>query len=192
MSLKNVILISALVATSLYVQSQVKYEREFRIKEHEAPPLAISFVDSVFSESRVRWYAEISHEGKSIEAKVNHNRKMYSIEFDLQGAIIDVEIEIKEQEIPEAVLQNIKHNLRENFDRYRIARIQEQLIAPRYGHYQFLKNGLIDGITTMNFEMTIKGTKNRKTGWFEFLFDNEGQIISKMPVVFRNTDNLEF
>lgn len=192
MNLKNLILISALVVISLCVQSQVKYEREFRIKEHEVPPLAISFIDSVFSESRVRWYAEISHEGKSIEAKVNHNRKRYSIEFDLQGAIIDVEIEIKEQEIPETVIENMNHNLRENFDRYRIMRIQEQMIAPRKGHYQFLKNGLIDGITTMNYEMTIKGTKNRKTAWFEFLFDNEGQIISKMPVVFRNTDILEF
>lgn len=191
MQWKYILILSVCLMLTNNLQAQVKYEREYRIKEYNAPPLAQSFIDSVFSESRVRWYAEISNEGKTIEAKLKSNGIRYSIEFDLQGNILDIEFEINAKEIPETVLENIDRNLKEIFDRYRITRIQEQVLASRTGYYLFLKNGNTDGIT-INYEITIRGRENRKTRWYEFLFDQKGQFKSKIPVVFRNTDNLEF
>jgi hypothetical protein len=188
---KYILILSVFLMLTNNMQAQVKYEREYLIKEYDAPPLAQSFIDSVFSESRVRWYAEISNEGKSVEAKLSYNRTRYSIKFDLQGNILDVEFEIKAEEIPETVRENIERNLKEIFDRYRITRIQEQVLASRTGSYLLLKNGDTDGIT-INYEITIRGRENRKTRWYEFLFDQKGHIKSKIPVVFRNTDNLEF
>lgn len=188
---KYILILSVILMLTNNLQAQVKYEREYRIKEYDAPPLAQSFIDSVFSESRVRWYAEISNEGKSVEAKLSYNRTRYSIEFDLQGNILDIEFEIKAEEIPETVHENIERNLKEIFDRYRITRIQEQVLASRTGYYLFLKNTDTDGIT-INYEITIRGRENRKTRWYEFLFDQKGHIKSKIPIVFRNTDILEF
>ncbi len=192
MSIKKIFSISVLLAFSFYLYGQVKHEREFRIKEHQAPALAISFIHSVFSGNKVRWYAEVSNEGKTIEAKLNHNGRSYSIEFDLEGNILEVEFEIKMDEIPESTQTIIENKLKGEFDRYRISRIQEQRIGSREGQYWFLNNGDEAKIEEKNFEITIRGTKNRKTGWFEFLFSNDGQIISKVPVVFRNIDILEF
>jgi uncharacterized protein YxjI len=191
MRCKYILTLSAYLILTSSLYAQVKYEREYRIKEHDVPKLAQSFIDSVFSESQVRWYAEISHEGKTIEAKVRRNHTRYSIEFDLEGNILDVEFEIRMDDLPDSTLINIENNLESIFDRFRITRIQEQVLASRTGYYLFLKNGATDGIA-INYEITIRGRENRKTRWYEFLFDNEGHILSRIPIVFRNSDILEF
>ncbi|MEL6254700.1 MAG: hypothetical protein AAFR87_22000, partial [Bacteroidota bacterium] len=87
------ILVLGLLVRGNYAQAQIKYEREYKLKPTEIPMPAKIFVDSCKFSTQITWYKEESQDGKSIEAKLKHKGKKYSIEFDTVGLLQDMEIQ---------------------------------------------------------------------------------------------------
>jgi hypothetical protein len=172
--------------------AQVKFEREYRIKPEEVPAAALEFIDPIFENTRIRWYLEISREGRSIEAKFNHNRTRYSIEFDESGNLLDVEFEIKEEAIPLKTKEKISGFLDNRFSRYRIMRIQQQWKGPDAEIKELLAGKRDPEDYPAKYEIKVRGREGKKTNWYEYLFSGEGEMISEIPVIFRNSDNLDY
>ena len=48
---------------------QQKFEKEYRIKSDDVPITAIKFIEKITDKKRLKWVAEESKDGKTIEAK---------------------------------------------------------------------------------------------------------------------------
>ncbi|GHB68852.1 hypothetical protein [Persicitalea jodogahamensis] len=171
---------------------QIKYEKEYRLKAVDIPPAARQFVDSLDFERRVRWYVEVSQQGKSIEAKSKRGGQKYSVEFDTTGRLQDVEIEVSWRDLPEALRKNIEQNLENEFKRFRIRKVQRQFTGKSEDVLNYLGQRGNGNRLTIKYELVLRGRKDGETDEFEYTFSAEGRLEKRAKLVFRNTDNLEY
>ncbi|HKK39288.1 MAG TPA: hypothetical protein VJ949_07715 [Cryomorphaceae bacterium] len=175
--------------------SQVKYEREYRIKKDTIAENACVFIhQSEFLEekTRVKWYREESEDGTSTEAKFKQNVKRYSIEFDETGKLQDVELEIDESEIPVETMKKISVILERNFDRWKIKKVQRQWIGSEIEVIESInKEYAADGVEE-NFEIVIKGKVGNEKNYYELLFDQTGELMRQQRIVEQSSDILIF
>ncbi len=187
--------ISIFILITVYTcTAQIKYEKEYRLNQDDVPKIAIEFVDKLGFKKKIKWYKEEGLNNTSIEAKTKHLSKKYSVEFNPKGEIEDIEVKIKFKEIPAKVQQNISKYLNNNYQKNKICKTQIQLSGG--------PNSLIDAVLRQNFknnaevvtryELVVKAKGYDKYQKFEFLFDDNGEMLSKAEILLKNTDNLEY
>ncbi|MCF2518271.1 hypothetical protein [Dyadobacter sp. CY351] len=170
--------------------AQKKYEREFSIKTDAVPQTAADFVNSVFTKSKIHWYREESLTGNSIEAKLKHSKKRYSIEFDETGNIQDVEIVSSIDAMEGSSRATLTDNLGKEFSHYKIVKTQLHWNGPVAAlKKSLLENMAAKGVQT-RYELVLKGTRDKLESYFEVLAEENGAIVSIHQIVQRNTDNL--
>jgi hypothetical protein len=169
--------------------SQVKVEKESRIKTDEVPDKAIKFVKTVGFDKKIKWYREESADSVSIEGKTKYNKQKYSIEFDTLGTIQDIEIKIQWTDLPEAVQHSVDSCLSHNFQTYQVKKIQEQFSGSDNQMSKFTET--TDGLT-IKYEIVISGKSNGEIEWFECTFDQNGLWEKSRRIIFSNSDNLEY
>ena len=185
-------LILFFIALSFSGFTQTKYEKEIRLKNKEAPPIAQSFIDSFYFSKKVKWYKEFGINKTSIEAKTKHQGKRYSIEFSPDGTLEDVEIELKMEEIPFDVQTAITAHLQSRYKKYNISKAQIQYVGKQSSILSHLKNrNFIEEIQT-NYELIINTKENRTYKKYEFLFSEDGKFLQQAEIVLKNTDNIEY
>ncbi|MCE2613335.1 hypothetical protein LVD13_10155 [Flavobacteriaceae bacterium D16] len=173
--------------------AQNKYEREFRIKKSQFPENAYAYLtNELENANRIRYYKEIDSNKVSFEVKFKKDRLFYSIEFDSTGELEDVEILIKEVDIPKSSLEAINAYLKENFTKYRIRKIQQQYSRVAFGSItNTLKKAfqnLID--PKINYELIVGGKTDGNYQDYEILFDAEGNFISLRKSLPANYDHV--
>jgi len=172
---------------------QEKYEKERRINIEEVPVEAVKFLQALAFDRKIKWYQEEGINRTSFEAKTKFQHKKYSIEFDKLGQIEDAEIRMDWSEIPKPTQTAIQQQLGEEFQKFKIKKIQVQYTGASPTLIQYLNDQSkdVDSITT-KYEIIVKGKKKDTRNWYEFLFSQRGTIEKRSVIVFRNTDNLEF
>lgn len=109
--------------------SQTKKEKEERIKPSEFPEIAQNYFNTISDKVKyLKFYKETDGTKKSYEVKFKYNKQHYSVEFDTIGNLEDIEIVIREKDIPKIVLQNISKHFDKNFEKARFIKIQKQFI----------------------------------------------------------------
>ena len=191
---KQLLLLIILVCQTYMLYSQIKYEREYRIKTDQVPDQAMEFIESFPFDGKIRWYKEENLNSISIEAKTKFKSEKYSIEFDSAGIIEDVEIEVGWEKIPATTRTAINTYLKSNFQQIKIRKIQcqytgrmsslKQLNTARPKH----SNKSIG----INYELILKVKKEKKKKLMELLFNEQGTLLKQSSIVFKNTDNLEY
>ena len=174
------------------LSGQVKYEKEYRIKEEAVPQQALDFVASLAFDRRVKWYKEERLQGTSIEAKTCFNKHKYSIEFDSLGRLEDVEIKIKWQAIPPAVQQAILATLEEQLARHRLIKIQRQWSGPPKAVLASVQTQTQQESVVKKYEIVLKGKSEEGIQWYEYTFTAIGLEESRRRIILRNTDNLTY
>jgi len=165
----------------LFSFAQNKYEREYRIRKVQFPEKALDYIEEKLTDAkRVRFYKETDSTKISYEAKFKKDRLWYSIEFDQEGGLEDIEILINSVDIPDAAFSNIKSYLQQYFKKHRIRKIQQQ--------YPFIEGGSPEStiknafqnlmIPSINYELIVAGKKQKNFEQFEVLFDAEGDFKS--------------
>ena len=72
--------------------SQDKQEREHRIRKSQFPEKALEFIQQqLLDAKRIKYYKEIDGAKRSYEVKFKKDRLKYSVEFDEDGNLEDVE-----------------------------------------------------------------------------------------------------
>ena len=172
---------------------QYKYEREYRIKKVQFPAKALSFIEEELKEAkRVRFYRETDSTRISYEAKFKLDRLHYSVEFDQQGNLEDIEILIKEVDIPNDSFELIKKYLRESFTKHRILRIQQQYtVSDDEPVQQTLRNAFQNLILpSIRYEIMVAGKKEDGFQDYEILFDADGNFIKQRKSLPANYDHV--
>jgi uncharacterized protein YuzE len=181
-------LILALIWTSSTAQK--KYEREYHIRQSEVPKRAGDFVSSVFKNAKISWYGEESLTGRSVEAKLKNGGERYSIEFDEAGKIQDIEILSSFGKIETGIRKIIKENLEKSFSKYKVTKTQVQWSGTESKLKEALLAEELPKEIVTRYELVVKGTKDKKKGYFEILFEGDGSIAGVKEIVQRNADNL--
>lgn len=182
--------ISLLLSASAY--GQVKQEKEHRIEASEVPEPARQFIDAIGGTPCVRWYYEQNLEDNSIEGKLMYYKKKHSIEFDTGGQLQDVEILVDFKELPENLQETIQKQLSAEFDNFKVKKTQQQYSGERSVLLELIKTGKTTFPYTTRYELVVKGKKDHQKNLYEITFNQQGNLLEKEEILFRNTDNLEY
>lgn len=181
-----------LMLQSLDSLAQTKYEREYKLNKSEIPEAAQSFIDACQFSSKVKWYGEESQDGRSIEAKTNKKGKKFSLEFNLEGKIADVEWEVEKTQIETKVLNRIKEELGQIFSKYKLQKIQIQWTGDQESLINLVRGLPQTDNFVQKYEWIIKGKKDKLTAMYELLFGPEGKLEYMAKIQTRNTDNMDY
>jgi hypothetical protein len=172
--------------------AQEKIEREYAIKSTQVPKPALEFIHQVFENSRIRWYAEESQKGRSIEAKLKRDGTIYSIEFDTDGKPQDIEMLIKFKSLPEKLCLAIQRTLEAEFRRIKIQKVQRQWTGPAPTLQLLLAKKKPIALYTTRYELVIRGTKDKSTSDYEVLVDDQGMLIRTSKIIYGDNPHLIF
>ncbi len=193
MKTTNIILsIGFLLLFPIVSKAQHKYEREYRIKSEMIPQSAQEFVDSIGSDSKIKWYKEISLNDVSIEAKFKHNKKKFSVEFDKLGILQDVEFVLEESEIAPIVYNKMERKLDSLYQKWKFQKIQK--------HYSGRHSDIITSIhknepsntVKVYYEIVLKGKNLGNTEQYEITFSEQGEIQNIQQIIQDKADHLEY
>lgn len=165
---------------SLISYAQTKNEKEERINKEDFPINALEVIDHIPAHAkRLRFYKETDGEKQSFEAKFKLNKLRYSVEFNTNGELEDIEVKTKFGAISKPLSNNILSYLKNNHDKHRIIKIQKQfLFNNTLSPKDFFKT-IINNNTDLKprFEI-IAEVKDGKTRTIkEFTFDNKGDFV---------------
>lgn len=163
--------------------AQEKFEREYRIEYTDVPENAKQLISEQFKVKKVKWYTEESQDGRTIEAKLCHHKHKYSIEFNTDGNLIDIEKQVKHKTLSAQTQQLLDKALKNTFNNYRIKKIQLQFLTA-------LKTYDVSKVS--NFEIVVKAKKNNHWDLYEVLINPKGEVLKNLKFANPNTDNLQF
>ena len=172
--------------------SQYKFEKESRLKQADVPPLALGLIESLAIPGKIKWYAEENLTGNSVEAKFRFNQRKYSIEFDSDGNLLDLEITVHVNEIQDKVKEVIFKKLESEFHKYSIQKIQVHYPGKNPEILSIIKNPLQETASTVKYEFIVNGKSGDTTKQYEMTFESNGVLTEKKEIIQKNADNLEF
>lgn len=168
-----------LVLIGVFANAQNKYEREYRIRKNQFPTVALNLIDDTLEDARrIRFYRETDSTKISYEAKFKKDRLWYSVEFNEEGDLEDIEILIKEMDIPNEPMQKIIDYLNNSFTKYRIKRIQQQYpVSKEETKEKTIRNAFQNLILpSVNYEFVVAGKKDKEYFDYELLFGSDGSF----------------
>jgi hypothetical protein len=174
------------------LSAQEKFEKESRIQQRDVPQQALSFLDSLQGKTKIKWYLEEGQEKKSIEAKFRLNKLSYSVEFDILGKIEDVEVEMKWNDINSTLSDALALRFKQDCLEYKVMKVQKQFTGTEQELLMMLKNGVVAAGLTLNYEIVVRCKQHNSVDLFEYLFSEQGQVLSTSKIVFKNSSHLEY
>lgn len=181
-----------LCAFSLAANGQVKIEKESKVMSNEVPMSAVSWLAEVFDEkNKLKWYFETSAKSQSYEAKFYHKRRKYSVKFNLDGTLEDIEVLVQWRDLPLSVRQNISEYFRAHFLKSKVKKIQIQYTGEEENIKNWIGSNNLDGLN-IKHEVEFYGKTSEAKKIWEGLFDNEGNILMKREIILAPSNNLFF
>lgn len=190
--MKTFLILYIFLSPSAFLLSQVKFEKEYRIKDGQVPEAAKVFIENLAFQRSVKWYKEESLTATTYEAKTKEDGQKYSIEFDSTGQIEDIEFKIKWTAIGETTRASMDQALSETFKRYRLIKIQRQWTGTDVDLVKAVKAKSAGAEITVQYEVIVKGKSEAGWRWYEVTFSAIGSQLSSKRIILRNTDNLEY
>lgn len=175
----------------LFVFGQQKFEKESRIPQDEVPNQALKYIQSLFSDSpKVQWYREESLDRIAVEGKIKRQDGVYSIKFNTDGLLHDVELTRNLSQLPDRVQVSIESYISRNYDRYRIKKVQVQWVGDPAIIRSLVRRERHSDDYTTNYEIEFSGRKDRRTKPYEALFDDHGEHVETKEIIPRNLSHL--
>lgn len=189
MSIKKLVFGLLALGVSFFSMGQEKLEREYSINADEVHVDALQFIENSKFRKKVRWYKELGLDEETYEAKVKYKKALYSIEFDLEGEIEDIEKLIKTKHIPQELRTIIARNIEEELGVLSILKIQLQWFNGLNTFQEIYANHDRSFPPFEGLELIVE---DKSFIQYEVQTDAEGAILSLKKIINRPTDNLDF
>ncbi|MEY8020676.1 hypothetical protein AB8P51_07595 [Muriicola sp. SD30] len=173
--------------------AQAKYEREFRIRKSQFPQNALEQIeDQIKDARRLRFYKEIDSATISFEVKFKKDRLHYSVEFNSEGELEDIEVLIKEVDIPTDVFSSVSDYLEGNCTNFKIRRLQQQYPVTEKQHMEKVIKDAFQNLILpyINYEMVVFCKTDAGREEYEYLFNSDGVFISRRKSLPPNYDHI--
>lgn len=175
--MKTFFLICSLLLLGFNSWSQTKNEQEERVKLKVLPKAAIDVINELPKRcKRIRFYKETDGEKQSFEAKFKYKKQHYSLEFNTEGVIEDIEVIIEPDEIEDEKQSKIEDYLKAQFDKFQYIKIQKQYVYDRSIKSVNFVNDVLSkqSEVEVNYEIVAEVKSDSKREVAEFLFDRNG------------------
>jgi len=172
-------ILRCLLLLSLSLPAQIKQEQEIRIDREMFPDRSLELLEGHLQGVRkLRFYQEIENGEMSYEAKFKKGRLHYSVEFQKNGELEDVEFIIKKRDIPNDSWEAIQGHLDLHYPRNRIIKIQQHhpLVEgdPQKTLHQAFQNLILPSI---RYEVVFSAKTDGGFQIHEIMFDAHGELI---------------
>ena len=174
------VLILLFITLGATAHSQVKYEREFRILREQFPKAPLESVKPYLDGVRkLRFYKEIDSSRRSYEIKFKKDRLLYSVEFNEQEELEDVEVIITPVDIPQEAWAAITKDLDGKWSKYKVRKIQQQYPREAFTSdsetFQKAFQKLI--LHEIRYEIVVRGKTEDGYRDYELLYDATGDLL---------------
>lgn len=180
------------VAQPGFAQNGLKMEQEMKVSIQEVPDKAMVWLrDALELPKRLTWYKQMSDNVKVYEVKYTWQGDFYSVEFDMDGNIDNIEILRKWNALPEAGRKGMEAYFDSSYTRHRLQKVQVQYT----GDPDQLKSVFADAIDeglTLRYEVVYRGKDEEEHALWESLFDHHGKHIERDKVILRPVDNISY
>lgn len=172
--------------------AQTKQEWEFRIDKDEFPSQSIDVIASYLQNvKRLRFYKEIDGAKTSYELKFKKDKLFYSVEFDTNGKLEDIEFIIKKADIPLSSLENIQDYLSANHQKAKIKKIQQQYLFDENITKQQLKSAFQNLLLpSIRYEIVISTKEESGYHYYEITFSSDGEKLDSRKFLDSNYDHV--
>ena len=173
--------------------SQVKSEREFRIKKSQFPVTTLEkaqpYLEGV---RRLRFYKEIDAGRVSYEIKFKKARLHYSVEYSDTGELEDIEMRIRPVDIPEESWKAVEEHLTGSFEKYKVRKIQQQYRRASFpSDADTFRNAFQNLLLPeIRYELMVSGKTEEGYRDFEITYDAKGAFIMKKKSLPPNYDHV--
>jgi hypothetical protein len=184
-------------------ETDVKYEKEEKIKQEEFPKSALELIDTILKKGkRTRYFKDHEEDNYFFEVKTIYRDEKISIKFYKDGSLLDIEILKEFNELSKDIQEKIQQYFQSKYKKHQLVRIQiqynreveyedGQLETDDDEEYleEFLEMDMEDLIIKYEIEAEVVDENNER-GFFEFLFDDEGKIEQIKKIIKRADDNV--
>lgn len=178
---KLLTVILTLALSTNIANGQYQYEREHRIKKCQFPSNAHTFLEDKLKDPKnMRFYGEKDSLKVSYEAKFKIDKLNYSIEFDEKGEPEDIEILIKEVDVPNDSWSKITSYLeQEDFEKYKVKIIQQQYASTTQESVDKTLDDAFQNLLlpTVNYKLMVRGKKENGNEDYNYWFSADGNFI---------------
>lgn len=186
----SLILLLPMIPNVGFGQDQ-KQEVEKKIQAAEMPESALSLLKPYLkTATRIKYYKETDIDHESYECKLKFEGLRFSIEFEPQGRLEDIEVLVSIENVASEAHDKILEYLQQ-FRRFRVRRVQLQFKPDSTTDARFIDEIVkARNLKSPNHEIVVD--IKDESGWstFEMLFDHSGVFLSQRMVIGRQTDNI--
>jgi len=187
---KKYFIILLLFFTPVLGFSQVKIEKELKVLESRVPVNALAWLeDAIDQKKKLKWYYETDGDHQSFEAKFKRKGKFYSVEFDTDGVVEDIEIDQHWRKLPLLVRNNISGYLQSHFSKSRVADVEIQYSGKEEALKEWESNNELNQIV-IKYEVEFYGKASNNKKFWEGLFDMDGNILNRREIIITPSNNL--
>ena len=174
------------------ISAQTKNEKESRVERTQFPEATQATLNAFPKNvKRTRYYKETDGEKLSFETKFKYKKHWYSVEFNKDGILEDIEIVVKERELSEVTLKSIEAYFKENSEKFDIIKVQEQYLYEVNGSQADFVKSITENrkTTASNYEIIV--AIKIESDWLlqEVTFDPNGQFQNTRTL---QTDSYEY
>lgn len=170
--LRSFFLLIAFMGLSISMICAQKVEIEKGISREQFPEGALAYIEERFDLlKRIKFYRELANDSITYEAKFLWRDYWYSVKFYPDGNLLDVEKKIKFQSTPKVLREKIEEQWRRDFKKFKVIKCQEQKSA-----------------AGLRYEIEVKGKGEKKTAYYEYLFEADGSFVSRSKIMLRPRD----
>jgi hypothetical protein len=181
MNIKSLLLVGYTLLFSHFIISQTKNEKEERVELKTFPVKAIEVLKTLPKDcKRLKFYKETDGNKQSYEAKFKYNKERYSLEFDAEGIIEDIEVTLKSKKIENEVASKFRAYFKTNYKRAKLIKIQKQYVYnPLLNPIDFLSDVLTKkNSAEVNYEIIAEVKSDAARHIREFTFDHKGGFLN--------------
>lgn len=182
------VLVFLLLPIITLAQAEIKKEMEKSIPAKEFPSKCLNRLKPfLINSKKIRYYKEQNSERLTYEVKLKKEGRHFSIEFHQDCKIIDVEELVKFKGLDPKIQKQMKNFFKKHYKKNKMYRIQKQY-SPRKEDpdSMFVNNFFIESNKKHILRYEIEAeviTKDPKEAFhFEYLFDNDGNLIQKRKI----------
>lgn len=175
-----------------------KHEVEIRIKPAQKEVLKEPYERLTTLGIEARWFIEITNGVISYEAKFRWKGKRYSIEFDENGTLHEIDINISRRNLSTDLQRIIKNELNKKFRNFSFRNIQIQWQGNADDLWKILEQDALEPHAlkslTKSYELEIRGRLKSENirKLYEVIISDVGQIESIREIVERLPENIIF
>ena len=170
--------------------AQIKYEKEERIQKEELAVAVVQLLPLMEANAkRIRYYREFDGQSMSYEVKFKKYGTHFSVEFDKEGILEDIEVLMSKAGLPTAVLETVKNH----FQRVKLTRIQKQFVHQQIENAELTLQAVFENqLIPTAYELEVSGKTQDGYRQFELLIDPAGKLLKKSTILTKDYEHVVY